>query len=210
MNSWLIIQEGHKLGFTVSFSVWSSAATNSTDRMLIVDIYFLYFSVFLQRYQLIDKSLTDTHRENISQCHRLQQQFQVTHCFVSTPKNKLPPPTYTFSPPLHVDDKKVVYLLINNKKLRKQPETTGEAAAYSFRTCGGRHATLMCASQWNRLDESGVSRVNRSSPEEVAKVARRGNRHAWKTFAHSLTGSEHFTASQLKQLKCESTLLLTT
>lgn len=69
--------------------------------------------------------------------------------------------------------KNVVHLLISNKKLRKQPEIRGEAAAYSFRTCGGRHATLMCTSQWNRLDESGGSRVNCSSPEEVAKVARR-------------------------------------
>lgn len=61
--------------------------------------------------------------------------------------------------------------LIFNQKLRIQAEIKRETAASSFCTCKERHATLMCASQWNRLDESGGSCENRSSREEMAKVA---------------------------------------
>lgn len=67
INSWIIIREGHELGFTLSFNVWSSAATNSTDKMFKVDVYFHDFCFLFYRCQLICKSLTHI-QSNVSQC----------------------------------------------------------------------------------------------------------------------------------------------
>lgn len=154
MNAWTIIQvERMKTLFP------SSAATNSADSMFEsrhwISLFVFFFSEIYSFTNLIQTHI----QSNISQCRRLQQQFQVwTPTWAKWKINDLHR--------LHVDDQKAVYLvLFFSTRKETQSETTRETVASSCRICWERHAT----SQWNRLDESAATQVERKWQRRLAE-----------------------------------------